>query len=67
MEKTQILDVDTILQSIDDAVIAIDKKGIITFMNPAAKTRTGWEKTDALGRNSIDFVLVNKLVHNQSR
>ena len=37
------------LASIGDAVIAADKVGQITFMNPVAESLTGWNETEALG------------------
>ncbi len=37
------------LASIGDAVIAADKLGQITFMNPVAEKLTGWNETEALG------------------
>lgn len=49
----------TTLKSIGDAVIATDKGGFITFMNPAAEKLTGWKKDDALG---IDLCEVFKVV-----
>jgi len=45
----------TILRSIDDAVIATDQEGMITFMNPLAETLTRWEQTQALGKPANDF------------
>ncbi|MBB1441584.1 PAS domain-containing protein, partial [Shewanella sp. SG41-4] len=36
------------LNSIGDAVIATDTKGLITFMNPIAERMTGWRLKDAL-------------------
>ncbi|MGI2169688.1 EAL domain-containing protein [Shewanella sp. MF05960] len=36
------------LNSIGDAVIATDTKGLITFMNPIAERMTGWRIKDAL-------------------
>jgi PAS domain S-box-containing protein len=41
----------TIFKSIADAVIVTNKKGKITFMNPASESLTGWKKQEALGRN----------------
>jgi PAS domain S-box-containing protein/putative nucleotidyltransferase with HDIG domain len=40
----------TMLKSIDDGVIATDKKGNITFMNPLAEVLTGWQQARALGK-----------------
>ena len=34
----------TTLRCIGDAVITIDKKGFITFMNPVAEAQTGWKQ-----------------------
>lgn len=39
----------TTLQSIGDAVIATDERGIITFMNFEAEFLTGWSKKEAIG------------------
>jgi len=37
----------TILDNIDDAVLAMGLDGNITFMNPAAEALTGWKEIDA--------------------
>ncbi len=37
------------LKSVGDAVLATDEHGIITFMNPAAESLTGWQLADAMG------------------
>jgi len=39
----------TMLRSIGDAVIATDKKGHVTFMNPIAEKITEWEQNEARG------------------
>ena len=39
------------LNSIGDAVIAADEKGIIQRMNPAAETTTGWSFSEAEGKS----------------
>lgn len=38
------------LTSIGDAVIATDRLGAVTFLNPPAKTMTGWDLAEAAGR-----------------
>lgn len=37
----------TLLRSVGDAVIATDAEGLITFINPAAETATGWNDEEA--------------------
>jgi diguanylate cyclase (GGDEF)-like protein/PAS domain S-box-containing protein len=41
----------TILQSIGEGVIATDKFGNITFVNPIAEKLTGWNQTDSIGKS----------------
>ncbi|PKP23404.1 MAG: hypothetical protein CVU06_08425, partial [Bacteroidetes bacterium HGW-Bacteroidetes-22] len=41
----------TTLQSIGDAVITTDKSGLITGLNPAAESLTGWDHTKAVGQS----------------
>jgi PAS domain S-box-containing protein len=41
----------TVLESIGDAVIAVDKEENITFINPMAEQLTGWKRNDALEKN----------------
>ena len=38
------------LNSIGDAVIATDSRGLVTFLNPVARSLTGWAAEDALGK-----------------
>ncbi|SEH37864.1 PAS domain S-box protein [Magnetospirillum fulvum] len=38
------------LNSIGDAVIAADTAGLVTFLNPAAESLTGWSLQDAVGQ-----------------
>ena len=46
----------TILNSVGDAVIATDSKGLITFMNPVAEILTGWELEEASGKHITDIL-----------
>lgn len=41
----------TILENIGDAVMVIDPKGAVRFMNPVAESLTRWEKKEALGQH----------------
>jgi PAS domain S-box-containing protein len=40
-----------VLNSIGDAVIATDAQGRVTFLNPVARTLTGWEPEEAAGKS----------------
>ena len=46
----------TILNSISDAVIATDQKGLVTFMNPVAEILTGWAIEEASGKQVTDIL-----------
>ncbi len=46
----------TTLESIGDAVIAIDPHDVITFLNPVAERVTGWGRADALGKKLVDVL-----------
>ncbi len=49
------------LSSIGDAVIAVDKDGRITMLNPVAETLTGWGMEEALGWPLEDvFRIINE-------
>jgi PAS domain S-box-containing protein/putative nucleotidyltransferase with HDIG domain len=48
----------TILKSISDAVIVTDKNGKITFINPIAEMLTGWNNSEALGRDLFEIYKV---------
>ncbi len=51
-QRTQLI-VDTAL----DAVIAINRRGVITEWNPQAETIFGWSRAEALGREAADLVI----------
>ncbi len=40
----------TILQSIGEGVVATDRTGGVTFMNPVAEKLTGWSQKESIGR-----------------
>jgi PAS domain S-box-containing protein len=42
-----------------DAIITIDKKGIITFWNPQAEKIFGWKEKDILGKKLSDTIVPN--------
>ena len=48
----------TILRSTADAVVATDNTGVITYMNPAAETLTGWSLAQAAGQEAADVIPV---------
>lgn len=49
---------DIVINAIADGVMAVDGKGIIQLINPAAQTILGWGKQDAIG---LDYRSVLKL------
>lgn len=54
----------TTLLSVGDGVIATDKKGLITVMNPIAENLTGWSLSEAKGKNFVD---VFRIINEQTR
>ena len=45
-----------ILNSAGDAVIATDREGLITFMNPVAESLTGWAMEEATGKQVANIL-----------
>ena len=52
------------LSSIGDGVIATDRHGKVTFLNPVAQSLTGWTQTQAVGH---DLEEVFRIVNEDSR
>ncbi len=51
----------TTLKSIGDAVIATDREGLITFMNPVAEGMLGWKLDEVSGKKLTDvFNIINR-------
>lgn len=50
---------EIIINAIGDGVLAIDSKGLIALINPAAQSITGWSKTEA---TSLNYASVLQLV-----
>lgn len=50
---------DAVINAIDDGVIALNGKGVIELINPAAQSIIGWENHDAI---SLSYKSVLKLV-----
>ena len=46
----------TTMNSIGDALVATDATGRITFMNPIAEKMTGWQESDAVGKEFVRVV-----------
>jgi PAS domain S-box-containing protein/putative nucleotidyltransferase with HDIG domain len=49
-----------VLRSVGDAVIASDKEGRITFMNPMAEKLTGWKQEDAFGKKMTEVLNIRE-------
>jgi PAS domain S-box-containing protein len=49
---------ETTLKGISDAVIAIDSKGNVIFINPVAEQLTGWPKEEAIGANIAEVLKI---------
>lgn len=41
---------NTVVQSMGDAVMTVDRQGKVTMLNPAAERMTGWLQSDAIGK-----------------
>ncbi|MGH9646302.1 MAG: PAS domain S-box protein [Bryobacteraceae bacterium] len=52
------------LSSIGDAVIATDRNGLVSYLNPVAEELTGWESASAAGKSLTE---VFRIVNEQTR
>lgn len=51
-----------VLKSIGDGVIISNNHSQVKFMNPVAENLTGWQQSDALGRNTAEvFNIINQV------
>lgn len=55
---------DAVINAIADGVIALDSKGVIELINPAAQQIIGWRRQDALG---LDYKSVLKLLDSKDQ
>jgi PAS domain S-box-containing protein len=52
-ELTHLMELNLlILESVGDGVFGLDKNGMTTFCNPAAKDLTGWTPSDLMEQHS---------------
>ncbi|MBU3935772.1 PAS domain S-box protein [Patescibacteria group bacterium] len=49
-----------VLRSVGDGVIASDKEGRVTFMNPTAEKLTGWKQEEAFGKKLTDVLNIKE-------
>lgn len=49
---------DSVVQSMGDAVVTTDLQGRVTLLNPAAERLTGWSQSDGLGKAIQDVMVV---------
>jgi PAS domain S-box-containing protein len=49
------------VSSISDAVVAVDRDCLVTFMNPAALSMTGWKCEDVVGRSVAEVLSCRRI------
>jgi len=49
---------NTVVQSMGDAVMTVDRQGKVTMLNPAAERMTGWLQADAIGKPVEEIVVL---------
>jgi diguanylate cyclase (GGDEF)-like protein/PAS domain S-box-containing protein len=52
---------ETILNSMGEGLIVMDRMGMITFINPAASVMTGYEASEVIGKNLHGLIHYKKL------
>jgi PAS domain S-box-containing protein len=67
MEKTHDQWISTLLESVNDAVIATDPEGKIRFMNHIAENLTGWIHEDVVGNDLVEVFKINNNESNTGR
>src|SRR5512143_1119559 len=50
----------TVLHSIGDGVVAVDERGLVTFVNPIAEAMTGWEAAEAVGKPLLETICIQE-------
>ncbi len=45
---------ESTLKSIDEAIVALDTQGLVTYLNPAAENFLGWPQAEALGKSALE-------------
>jgi len=53
----------TTLNSIDEAIIALDTRGVVTLINPVAQAFLGWPEADALGTSALEVFKIIREEH----
>lgn len=54
--RHQLIFTDAITQSIADGIYAVDERGRLTYLNPAAERMLGWRSEEILGRDMHETV-----------
>lgn len=55
--------VETVINSAYNPIVAIDHQGIITIWNKAAENTTGYERTEVLGKHIVNVIPESQLQH----
>lgn len=55
-------EIEAVMQTVCDAVIAIDKKGVVTFFNQSAEHILGWDASEIIGKN-VNILVTDEHQH----